>query len=151
MLGVRRELWESAMQKNGYYIMTISSLEQLYLDTTSKEDLLAEINDQRRQVIDARGLAAELERKLWAVEKERDALIAVKDECNELIIKNNRLRSLLSKHRRKYSIKPKTAVGAEIITLMEQGLRNKEIIDKGFNKFTVENIRKTIKKAAQSI
>lgn len=139
------------MQKNGYYIMTISSLEQLYLDTTSKEDLLAEINDQRRQVIDARGLAAELERKLWAVEKERDALIAVKDECNELIIKNNRLRSLLSKHRRKYSIKPKTAVGAEIITLMEQGLRNKEIIDKGFNKFTVENIRKTIKKAAQSI
>ena len=129
----------------------LSPLDQLYLDTTSKEDLLAEINDQRRQVIDARGLAAELERKLWAVEKGRDALIAVKDECNELIIKNKRLRSLLSKHRRKYNIQPKTAVGAEIMTLMEQGLRNKEIVDKGFNKFTVENIRKTIKKAALSI
>lgn len=129
----------------------LSPLDQLYLDTTSKEDLLAEINDQRRQVVEARGLAADLERKLWDVEKNRDALLSVKDECNELNTKNKQLRSLLSKHRRKYNIRPKTAVGAEIMTLMEQGLRNKEIVDKGFNKFTVENIRKTIKKAAQSI
>ena len=129
----------------------LSPLDQLYLDTTSKEDLLAEINDQRRQVIEARGLAAEFERKLWCIEKERDALLSVKDECNELNTKNKQIRSLLSKHRRKYNIRPKTAVGAEIMTLMEQGLRNKEIVDKGFNKFTVENIRKTIKKAALSI
>lgn len=128
----------------------LSPLDQLYLDTTSKEDLLAEINDQRRQVIDARGLAAELERKLWNAEKERDALLSVEEECSKLVIKNKQLRSLLSKHRRKYNIKPKTAVGAEIMTLMEQGLSNKEIVAKGFNKFTVENIRKTIKKAAQS-
>lgn len=125
----------------------LSPLDQLYLETTSKEDLLAEINDQRRQVIEARSLASELERKLRDAEKERDALLSVKEECSKLVIKNKQLRSLLSKHRRKYNIKPKTAVGAEIMTLMEQGLSNKEIVAKGFNKFTVENIRKTIKKA----
>jgi hypothetical protein len=100
----------------------LSPLDQLYLETTSKEDLLAEINDQRRQVIEARGLAAEIERKLWTVEKERDALIPLVDKCEAL---DNSLRScrvslsIMKRHSAKARGK---TMKSQVIEMIERGL-----------------------------
>lgn len=132
----------------------LSPLDQLYLETTSKEDLLAEINDQRRQVIEARGLAAELERKLLETEKERDVAT---DENKILLTRltsaNNRLAKMYKKHG-----KPQTAGGlmkSKIAQLIGSGLDNAAISGTGFNPSTVRAVRSrlgiTKEKAAQSI
>jgi len=118
----------------------LSPLDLLYLETTSKEDLLAEINDQRRQVIEARGLAADIEHRLWASEKEREALTAE----NITIVKrlnsaNNRLAKMYKQHG-----KPKAAgdmIKIKIAELIESGMDNEQIINKGFNPSTVRSIR----------
>lgn len=49
--------------------------------------------------------------------------------------------ALLSHYRRKFDITPRSRVQAEIIALMEQGLRNCEIVQRGYLKRTVERVR----------
>jgi len=150
MLGVRRELWKSAMQKDGYCIMTISPLDQLYLDTTSKEDLLAEINDQRRQVVEARGLAAELSRKLLAVDSERSRLVIENDQLKK---REKAAINKLHRVRKSHKIKPST-ITSEITRHILNGLSNQEIEKMGYNLSTIKNRRgriNAIEKAAQSI
>lgn len=100
----------------------ISPLDQLYLDTTSKEDLLAEITDQRRQVIEARGLAAELERKLWDVEKERDALTPLIAKCESLEKSIRSYRSSLSLMKRQTAKARGKTIKSQVIEMIEQGL-----------------------------
>lgn len=128
----------------------LSPLDQLYLDTTSKEDLLAEINDQRRQVIEARGLAAELEREL----------VRAKQEIEKLSDANRRLRSRiniadlkLTRIKKKYGEKRET-ISAKIAQFMMSGLSDKEIINLGYKRGSITPVRSrinAIEKAAQSI
>ena len=138
------------MQKDGYYIMILGPLDQLYLDTTSKEDLLAEINDQRRQVVEARGLAAELERKLWAVEKERDALLAVEAERNELRKKVKNLTDLNSYYRRLKKPEQRVFIQGELLTLIEKGERRKELLSRGYSIASVDRALWLYRKARKS-
>ena len=123
--------------------MTIGPLDQLYLETASKEDLLAEINDQRRQVIESRCLASELERKLRESQKELDAANSENKSLSaRLISANNRLAKMYKKHG-----KPKNASGAiknKILNLIICGFENKAIAEKGFNPSTVRAIRSKI-------
>lgn len=55
--------------------------------------------------------------------------------------------ALLSHYRRKFDITPRSRVQAEIVTLMEQGLRNCEIVQRGYLKRTVERIRSAYRDA----
>lgn len=128
----------------------LSPLDQLYLETTSKEDLLAEINDQRRQVVEARGMAAELERKLWDAEKERNSL-AIENE--QLKKREKAAINKLHRVRKKHNIK-KTTITSEITGYILNGLSNQEIERMGYNMSTIKNRRgriNAIEKAAQSI
>ena len=127
----------------------LSPLDQLYLETTSKEDLLAEINDQRRQVIEARGLAAELERKLWDVEKER---IMLATENEQLKKREKAAINKLHRVRKKHKIKTVT-ITSEITRHILNGLSNQDIEKMGYNMSTIKNRRgriNAIEKAAQS-
>lgn len=131
--------------------MTISQLEQLYLETTSKEDLLAEINDQRRQVVEARGLAIEIERRLWAVEKERDSLASENGTIKKrLNAANNRLAKMYRQYGK--PVAAKDMIKNKIAQLIEIGMDNEQISKKGFNPSTVRAIRSQLgmsnKKAA---
>ena len=140
------------MQKDGYYIMTISPLDQLYLETTSKEDLLAEIKDQRRQVVEARGLAAELERKLWAVDKERDALMVKVARIDKLEKEAKLARARFSKLKKKSGIKKEDPKRIKVINLHEMGVKPLEIaMQHNINYGYVRNVIAEYKKAAQSI
>lgn len=105
----------------------LSPLDQLYLDTTSKEDLLAEINDQRRQVIEARGLAAELERKLWDAEKERDALIPLIAKCESLDKSLRSCRASLSFMKKQTAQARGKTIKSQVIEMIENGMKPVEI------------------------
>ncbi len=131
--------------------MKISPLEQLYLETTSKEDLLAEINDQRRQVIEARGVAAEMERRLLAAEKALSEQLKLVDQaqktCRQLGEQVAQRDRVIERMRKKYNdsgLKIKPAV----IALLDAGLSNKEIEAKGFNPATIRSIRHQLNVAA---
>lgn len=127
----------------------LSPLDQLYLETTSKEDLLAEINDQRRQVTEARGIASELQRKLWAVEAERDKLLVENEQMKK---RAHAATSRLSRVRKKHNERVISVV-SEIIALIEKGLSNDEIESMGYNRSTIRVQRSrinAIEKAAQS-
>lgn len=58
-----------------------------------------------------------------------------------------RQNALLSHYRRKFNITPRSRVQAEVIALMEQGLRNCEIVKRGYVKSTVERVRRTYRDA----
>lgn len=116
----------------------LSPLDQLYLETTSKEDLLAEINDQRRQVVEARGIASELQRKLWAVEAERDSLIGVKEECAELRKKVKKLTEMNSYYRRLKKPQQRVFIQGQLLSLIEQGLKRKELLANGYSEPSVD-------------
>lgn len=131
--------------------MTIGPLDQLYIDTTSKEDLLAEINDQRRQVIEARGLAADIERRLWAVEKERDALAPLVAECEALRQKLKHARCRGSQFKNQLAKKRPPTKKSLIIALIEQGLRPAAIRDlHGFNYQTILDVWQSYHAAKKS-
>lgn len=55
--------------------------------------------------------------------------------------------ALLSHYRRKFDITPRSRVQAEIIALMEHGLRNCEIVKRGYVKSTVERVRRAYRDA----
>lgn len=127
----------------------LKPLEQLYIDTTSKEDLLAEINDQRRQVIEARGLAAELERKLWAAEKERDLLLERTARLQKLESEVKVARTMLSTMRKKAGKSKPRSNKAKIIDLHESGMRPADIRDNtGWSYHYIRKVVKEYKRAA---
>jgi len=109
--------------------MTISPLDQLYLETTSKEDLLTEINDQRRQVVEARGLAAEIERQLRTVQKERDGLLPLVSKCEKLDKSLRSCRASLSFMKKKTAKARGKTIKSKVIELIEQGLKPAEMRD----------------------
>lgn len=128
----------------------ISPLDQLYLDTTSKEDLLAEINDQRRQVIEARGLAAELDREFFKAKQEIEKLI---DANRRLLSRINIADLKLTRIKKKYGEKRET-ISAKIAQFMMSGLTDKDIIALGYKRGSITPVRSrinAIEKAAQSI
>lgn len=132
----------------GEFIM-LPPLEQLYLETTSKEDLLAEINDQRRQVVEARGLASELQRKLWSVEAERDLLVSTKVECAELRKKVKKLTEMNSYYRRLKRPHQRVSIQNQIFTLVEEGLKRKELLAKGYSEPSVDRALWLYRKAQE--
>jgi len=135
--------------------MTIGPLDQLYLDTTSKEDLLAEINDQRRQVIEARGEWAKADRELQELRKLRDDVAAL----NALVEKlrgDIKLKSrLICKYKNRLGIRSPNGNKVEILTLIEKGKRDCEIEKMGYSRRTIQRhkreYKEAIEKAAQSI
>jgi len=129
----------------------VSPLDQLYLDTTSKEDLLAEINDQRQQVIEACGIASELQRKLWAVEAERCVLLEKAERLKKLESEIKIARTMLSTMRKKAGNSKPRSNKASIIDMHEDGLKPAAIRDKtGWSYDYIRKVVKEYKKAAQS-
>lgn len=118
----------------------LSPLEQLYLETTSKEDLLAEIKDQHRQASDVKEKWSYVDRLLRQLTKEHHALMI---ENAKLKISLKAATNKLHRLRKKYDEKT-VSVTAQIIELIEQGLSNEEIASKGFNKSTIRAQRSKI-------
>lgn len=79
-----------------------------------------------------------------ALQAERKQLQAERKQLRHTIRKQS---SLLSDFRRRYNIEPRRHVRRDIFTLIEQGLRNCEIVSKGFNKITVEKCRREYRDA----
>lgn len=127
----------------------ISPLEQLYLETTSKEDLLAEIKDQRRQVIEARAVATELDRKLYEAEKERNLLLVKAERLAKLESEIKVARTMLSTLRKKAGkVKPRSNK-ATIIDMHESGLGPARIRDEtGWSYDYIRKVVKEYRKAA---
>lgn len=127
----------------------ISPLDQLYLETTSKEDLLAEINDQRRQVIEARGVASELQRNLWAVESERDLLLVKTARLQKLESDIKHVRTMLSTLRKKAGKVKLRSNKSAIIGMHESGLKPAAIRDK--TGWSYDYIRKVVKEYKKAL
>ena len=122
----------------------ISPLDQLYIDTTSKEDMLAEILDLRKMLTDARGEWSKADRELQELRKV-SVMIA------ELQSTVKRQAVAISKYRKRLGDSDAGGIKRAVFSLIAEGLTNQEIIDKGYNKQSVQRYRRlynTIKKAA---
>lgn len=118
----------------------LSPLEQLYLETTSKEDLLAEIKDQQRQASDAKEKWSQVDILLRQLTKDHQSLMIENSKLNlSLSAARNQLHRLRKKHNERA-----VSVTAQIIDLIEQGLSNDEISEKGFNRSTIRSQRSKI-------
>lgn len=118
----------------------LSPLEQLYLETTSKEDLLAEIKDQQRIANEAKAKWSKVDGLLRQLTKEHQPLMI---ENAKLKLSLNATRNQLHRLRKKYG-ENKDSVTSQIIGLIEQGLSNDEITEMGFNRSTVRAQRSRI-------
>ena len=77
----------------------------------------------------------------------RVEVVALRDSLTAAKRTIRRQQALLSNYRRRYNIEPRSQVRVDILTLIEQGLRNCEIVAKGFNKVTVEKCRRAYRDA----
>jgi uncharacterized protein YjaZ len=114
--------------------MQPTPLEQLYLETTSKEDLLAEINDQRRQVIEARGEWSAAERELQELRKKLANYEEMKATIKRHVV-------TISKYRKRLGISDAGGIKRAVFSFIADGLTNAEIAAKGYKKETIERYR----------
>ncbi len=114
--------------------MQPTPLEQLYLETTSKEDLLAEINDQRRQVVEARGEWSTAERELQELRKKLADYEEMKATIKRHIV-------TISKYRKQLGISDAGRIKRAVFSFIADGLTNAEIAAKGYKKETIERYR----------
>lgn len=118
----------------------LSPLEQLYLETTSKEDLLAEIKDQQRIADEAKALATELNRLLFNEQAEVQRLT---ESNKRLTSRINSADMKLMKLRKKHGEKRET-ISSKIASLIINGLTDSEIIALGYKRGSITPVRSRI-------
>ena len=118
--------------------MSISPLDQLYIDTTSKEDMLAEIHDLRRTLADARGEWSNADRELQELRKVKQAYVELKESSKA---KDQTIFRL-----RKASGIKKRVSKREIIDMLESGVSGEDVVIKlGVSKSSINRAKAIIR------